>query len=176
MTHPIQKFLITAASVALAGSAGAQSVQNIVLFADGAGGVGGGGPALNTRRVEFVDLDNDGDLDLFAANHGANCTLYLNDGSGTFSQDLDGNANNALDDVVAPVKGVAFGDWDGDGDLDCALGLGPDGGLQQANRFFRNDSTSADDPVFTEVFPAGPAAGDPGRTGYDGSGSRHAAC
>ena len=38
------------------------------------------------RGVAFGDVDGDGDLDLYLANYGSANRLYLNDGSGTFTE------------------------------------------------------------------------------------------
>ena len=70
--------------------------------------------------VAFADIDNDGDQDLYVLTIlGTRNYLYLNDGSGGFtevaeSRGVDGFAGGAA------VKGTSatFGDYDNDGDLD----------------------------------------------------------
>ncbi len=63
----------------------------------------------------FVDYDNDGDKDLFVTAWGPN-VLYKNNGDGTFT-DVTAEAG-----VAGPANGwsssAAFGDLDGDGNLD----------------------------------------------------------
>ena len=39
----------------------------------------------DTRQLNWVDIDNDGDNDLFVVNHDASNRLYLNDGSMNFT-------------------------------------------------------------------------------------------
>lgn len=62
----------------------------------------------------FVDLDNDGDLDLFLCNKGALDEVYLNQGNGTFIGSFYGGGAVKH---RAPTM-VAAGDYDRDGDLD----------------------------------------------------------
>jgi hypothetical protein len=59
------------------------------------------------------DCDNDGDADLFVANHGPNA-LWRNLGNGTFA---DESAASGLADERTST-GAGFGDFDGDGLLD----------------------------------------------------------
>ena len=60
------------------------------------------------------DFDNDGALDLFIANFGANNSLYRNDGSGNFVRITSGPVVNDGGFSL----GSSWGDFDNDGDLD----------------------------------------------------------
>jgi hypothetical protein len=77
-----------------------------------AGGLGGG-DAWGTAAV-FADVDGDRDLDLYVCNLESGNLLYLNQGDGTFRE----GAAAAGVDLVAASTGVAFADYDNDGDLD----------------------------------------------------------
>ncbi len=85
----------------------------------------------------FGDLDNDGDLDLMVANAFAGTSavpnsLYLNDGTGIFSA-ID---TGIVSTDVGWSYGVAFGDYDRDGDLDIATANCF--GANQNNALYRN--------------------------------------
>ena len=73
--------------------------------------------------VALADLDEDGDLDAVIANEGvtfAQNRVYLNDGSGTFSDATSTWLGRGNDDSQA----VAVADVDGDADLDVIFGTG----------------------------------------------------
>ncbi len=85
-------------------------------------------PGTSTTDVDLVDVDDDGDLDLFVA-EGTDSPaprpnrLLFNDGSGEFS---DFTATH-LPPAVANSTKADFGDIDGDGDLDAVVAnLGPE--------------------------------------------------
>jgi len=83
----------------------------------------------------WVDYDNDGDLDLLVPNEGDKNVLFKNNGKGTFTDvtTVKGLEGNAFINI-GNAQGVCWGDIDNDGDLDAYL---PN--ADQANRLIRND-------------------------------------
>ncbi len=65
----------------------------------------------------MVDLDNDGDVDVYVYGYGCPNRLYVNDGSGKFTEEA---SRFGLDYEGASVS-AAYGDYDGDGDVDIYL-------------------------------------------------------
>lgn len=89
-------------------------------FVDATAGAGALGTALTTagNGVGCADLDNDGDLDVYVTGLGTRFHLFVNDGTGFFTEDA-GARGAALDDGNPHYgMGVAFGDYDRDGYLD----------------------------------------------------------
>jgi len=98
-----------------------------------------------TQTAAWADYDNDGDLDLYVGHEqdgrdvvDAPCQLFRNEGDGTFSE----VAAEAGVETRAFVKGVVWGDYDGDRfpDLYVSVNGGP-------NRLYRNNR----DGTFTDV-------------------------
>lgn len=67
--------------------------------------------------ASFVDIDGDGDLDLYVCGFDCPNRLFVNDGSGFFEERA---AEAGLDFVGASVM-MAFADYDNDGDMDGFL-------------------------------------------------------
>ena len=63
------------------------------------------------QGVAIGDVDNDGDVDVYVTNYGAD-VFYRNNGDGTFALEKVGLANEAWG------TSATFGDYDRDGDLD----------------------------------------------------------
>ncbi len=101
--------------------------------ADGNWGLGGA----------FEDIDNDGDLDLFVSNYVGKNRLYLNDGSGKFTESTEKIALKQ----EGWGKGPTFGDIDHDGDLDLY-----EGDCKLANQMYLNDGAGN----FSDVADAQP--------------------
>ena len=91
-----------------------------------------------SQSAVWVDIDNDGKLDLFIANENSPSQLFLNKGDGTF---VDISREAGID-RVAFSKGVVSADYDGDGfpDLYVSNFNGP-------NFLYHNNG----DRTFTEV-------------------------
>lgn len=100
----------------------------------------------NGASAAWADYDNDGDLDLYLANWNQANHLFRNN----FSESqlntpfTDVGAKFGLDDTGA-AAGVAWGDYDNDGDLDLYLAN------EKVNRLYRNDLSEQGIPGFTEV-------------------------
>ncbi len=102
----------------------------------------------DSRSVNFVDVNNDGWVDLFISNgpsDGQHNFLYINQGDGTFTSLTD-------DPIVqdgAKSDGATFADIDNDGDLDAYVVTW----YGQQNYFYRNDGNGSflldKDPVLT---------------------------
>ena len=86
-------------------------------FADVTDSIGLGQQGFWGGGVSFVDIDNDGDLDLYACGHGYPNRLYVNQGDGTFDEQAQ---RMGLDFKGASVM-MSFADYDRDGDLDGYL-------------------------------------------------------
>ena len=82
----------------------------------------------------WIDYDNDGDLDAFVTNWGGNSggmqnNLYVNR-NGNYVKEMKGEI--VLDNDVSLAN--VWGDFDNDGDLDCYVG----NGNNMANRYYKN--------------------------------------
>ena len=91
-----------------------------------------------TQAGVWVDINNDGLLDLFIGNEGSPAQLFLNNGDGTF-KDI---SHSAGIDKVAFSKGVAAADYDNDGYTDLFVS-----NLTGPNFLYHNNH----DNTFTEV-------------------------
>ncbi|TPW17351.1 MAG: ASPIC/UnbV domain-containing protein, partial [bacterium] len=119
-------------------------------------------PATDTRDGQvwnWVDIDNDGDLDLFITNYGAFSPLvndlYRNN-AGSYVKQTEAQAGAI---VTEPTRSLAsiWGDFDNDGDLDAVVTN--DAGT--GNRYYRNDGTGifASVAIGTLTNEAGPHYG-----------------
>lgn len=104
------------------------------------------GPAAEhahaSRSVNWVDFDDDCDLDLFVSNEGNQPDdLYLNDGAGNFTI-----APNAPSQSNRSTMSSSWGDIDQDGDLDLFVANAAYFG-EQNNQLFRNNGNGS----FTEI-------------------------
>ncbi len=71
----------------------------------------------DSRAVNWIDYDNDGDLDLYVTNGpqlGQNNFFYINNGDGTFTK----NTSDPIANDGKASDGSTWGDYDNDGDLD----------------------------------------------------------
>jgi tetratricopeptide (TPR) repeat protein len=103
-------------------------------------------PVTATQTAAWVDVDNDGWLDLFVANENAPAQLFMNDGTGKFTD----RGQQAGVGRTTFAKGVAAGDYDNDGFVDLYVS-----NYDGANLLYRNNH----DGTFTE---RAAAAGVPG--------------
>jgi len=97
-------------------------------------------PGRSSRQTSWVDYDNDGLLDVYAADRAGKNKLFHNDGHGKFTQVFaDGGPT-----VFRSTVGACWFDMDNDGDLD--LFLADQSGA--ADAIFRNDGNA-----FVDVAP-----------------------
>ena len=125
-------------------------------FVDVAADLGLTMPGRSSRQTSWVDYDNDGNLDVYAADRMGKNRLFRNDG-GTFTQVFADRAPTVFRSTV----GACWFDMDGDGDLD--LFLADQSGA--ADAMFRNDRN-----VFVDVAPQLGMTGPPRTTDEGGVG------
>ena len=125
--------------------------ENLTLFTEIATSANVNSSA-SQEGVAMWDFDGDGDLDIFVAGQTTASLLYQNNGSNSFAD----VASSALITGAADHRGVAVGDYDGDGDLDLYQTL-----VSGNNQLYRNNGNN----TFTELASgAGVAEGSDGLT------------
>ena len=95
----------------------------------------------------FADADGDGDLDLAVSYTSGAIRLYWND-AGSY---LDAAATAGLPVAGPEVRGLAWGDFDGDGDADLYAGVSRGEGEIARNLVFRNDGRGSFREVAADV-------------------------
>jgi len=118
-------------------------------------------PIVWRQGAVFVDVNNDGLLDLLVCRNNAPNLLYINQGNGTFKEEAE---KRGLAIVDGSVVG-AFADYDHDGWLDVLVLMNQVDGTEPSGRpprLFHNDGNG----YFTEVTK---------RSGISGDGFGHAA-
>ncbi|MGB1891596.1 MAG: FG-GAP repeat domain-containing protein [Candidatus Latescibacterota bacterium] len=116
------------------------------------------------------DYDNDGDLDLYLANIGANA-LYENDG-GTGFTDVADLAGVRIDNSGWLTAMADWADYDGDGFLDLYLATGSDRQFQRDILYANNGDGTFDNINAFANLPTGPSVHFAARWGdFDGNGA-----
>jgi hypothetical protein len=88
---------------------------------------------FTSRSINWTDIDNDGDLDLFVTNEAnQNENIYRNDGAGAFTKITTGDLLNNGGNTMSS----SWADYDNDGDMDVFLAND-----QGDNALFRNDGS-----------------------------------
>ncbi len=97
-----------------------------------------------TKTVQWVDFDNDGDYDLFSVSNTHAYRLYENDGNMQFT-DISPAAGLAVPDYHS--WGASWGDYNNDGWLDLFVSSRDNGTANVHNKLYKNNG----DQTFTDV-------------------------
>ena len=100
-------------------------------------------PLYQTKQVNWVDYDNDGDKDMFVTSNTNRNILYNNDGSFNF-QDVTASAGLPMTNLKS--YGASWGDYNNDGFLDVFI-CNRDENFIEPNYLFKNNG----DGTFTDV-------------------------
>jgi len=98
---------------------------------------------VQAKQINWVDFDNDGDADFFAASDVGKCRLYRNDGDGVYTEISE---ESGIPQEVFDFFGASWGDYNNDGYLDFFLSV-RDPNQQDPNLLYRNNG----DGTFTDV-------------------------
>jgi len=99
----------------------------------------------------WVDIDNDGDLDMFVTNLGTNESLYRNNGDRTFTKVTEGGIVNDR----GFSQSASWADYDNDGDMDVFVA----NDRNENNALYANNG----DGTFTKI-TSGPVVNDGGNS------------
>jgi hypothetical protein len=122
--------VITAAAFAALHPAGETAAQNFVAVTDSTNPIVTETVSGNYLGCAWVDVDDDGLLDLFLARKGA---IYHNLGGGAFEK-----LTNVIANQGNATLGTTWADYDNDGDIDCYLAGGP-AVPDKGSMLYRND-------------------------------------
>ncbi len=102
-----------------------------------------------SQRTNFVDINNDGELDAFVCHDTEPNVYFLNNGTGGFLNEIQGGLG---DTPTGHNYGSIWFDYDNDGDTDlylskCVFGSGSPSDSRRSNQLHRNNG----DGTYTEV-------------------------
>jgi hypothetical protein len=104
-----------------------------------------------TQRTNFVDINEDGHLDIFVCHDQAPNVYYINDGSGNLSFYQGADVNGVPEGLGLFASGGNYGsiwiDYDNDHDIDMYIAKCGGSDERRSNQLFRNNG----DGSFTEV-------------------------
>ncbi|MGK0210895.1 MAG: hypothetical protein ACI9D4_001211 [Polaribacter sp.] len=112
-----------------------------------------GGPSIFLQNANFADINNDGDIDLFACSDESLSAPYEGDGAGHLTYNIDLiNTESTVPSDNSGNYGSIWTDYDNDGDLDlyiskCRLGVDDPNDGRRRNLLFQNDGNNN----FTDV-------------------------
>jgi hypothetical protein len=108
--------------------------------------------ATGEFALAFADLDGDGDQDMVAL--GALLSIYTNNGAGAFQL----TANTGIPQVTSIYVGIQLADFDGDGDIDLAVGAYNRNGGSGLRLFLNNGAAHFTSATTQLPFAEHPAA------------------
>lgn len=103
-----------------------------------------GTQSVFSQRSNFVDINNDGHLDLFMCHDTAKSISYMNDGNNTLTFS---NTNGLGSHVDGGNYASIWIDYDNDGDIDMFMAKCGGSVQRRTNQLYRNDGNG----VYTEV-------------------------
>jgi hypothetical protein len=122
----------------------AGAFNDITLRNDGAGTYSNiqvlSGSGADDNEGDFLDYDNDGDLDIYVANFSGQDKLYRNNWTGTGNFSHTDMTSTAMPSAAATALDADCADLDHDGDTDVMVSN--DGG--QAEYYFKNNLNTVD--------------------------------
>ena len=109
-------------------------------------------PLAQSWAADFADIDNDGDLDCFLITHDTPSRLFLNNGSGVFSNiSVQSGMTPALN-ATGPGLQAKFEDFDNDGFVDLLYTA-----ISGTHWLFRNNGNRTFTAISNTPFPTGGA-------------------
>ncbi len=97
--------------------------------------------STNTKSALFLDVEGDGDLDLYQVNWGQANELYINEGDGSFHREIRGCEGPDENPNVFGQLGCTAADVDNDGDSDIYVCRRQEGDADAPNWLFINDGS-----------------------------------
>jgi len=125
--------------------------------------------AIQAGVLAFADIDNDGDVDVFAGIDypiaGATNQVWLNDGKGKFTQKADSGVETGS--ASKYTANALFADFDGDGKLDLFLGNGQTSAAVADQLYLGNGNGTFREVTSTHLLAPNPAQPTNGVTACD---------
>ena len=127
-----------------------------IVFTDVGETAGIADPATNSAAPAFADYDNDGDVDIYVSvedvAEGIHNRLWENDGSGVFTDVAEARG---VQNAGGLGRGISWGDYDNDGDVDLLVANMPPSGMMKRTpvptTLYKNMLVETGEPNFENI-------------------------